>query len=132
MWLFTTFGFFSVITPKENAGRGPKIEKNKVMIRARLRSHLEALQDRYPLLAKSRILQSPAPADYHWRLIADRVVWGNVVRDLVVSSEITNFKSAAALEAKTPADHRYVHALHQVWAIMDGLQREAEAENQHP
>jgi len=49
MWIFTKYGFFSAVCAREGSGRhGQPVDPDRIMIRARLLSHLEALLKRFP------------------------------------------------------------------------------------
>lgn len=121
MWVFTSFGAFSVVAPKSDEGRGPTVEADKAMIRSRRRGDLEELFRRYPALAGTRIIESDH-ADYRWRAIVSRVVWADVMWQIATDATYTNFKSEAAAQAKGRDGRDYVHALHDVWAVMRRLQ----------
>ena len=48
MWLFTKYGFFSAVCARQGSGHhGQPVDLNRIMVRARLRTHLEALKDRH-------------------------------------------------------------------------------------
>lgn len=45
MWVFTKHGFFSAVCARQGSGKhGQPVDPNRIMIRARVRAHLEALQ----------------------------------------------------------------------------------------
>jgi hypothetical protein len=121
MWLMTTMGFYSAVCPRSDGGRGSEIETDKIMVRARVRSHLEALQVKFPGLREAELIETPH-ADYRYRIIIPKEAWADAVRDMVMEQSYTNFKNAAA-EAQGADDGGYVHALHEVWSVMHGLQR---------
>ena len=44
MWLFTKYGCYSVVCARQGDGRhGQPADESRVMVRGRVRSHLEAL-----------------------------------------------------------------------------------------
>jgi hypothetical protein len=67
MWLFTRYGFYSAVCARQGDGRkGRPVDPDRIMVRARLRSHLEALRNRFPdLLADCEILET-ADTDYYY------------------------------------------------------------------
>lgn len=46
MWLFTQYGFFSVVCARDLTGKMKGIDPKTFMVRARSRQHLESLQSR--------------------------------------------------------------------------------------
>jgi hypothetical protein len=44
MWLMTTIGMFSAVCPRAEEGQDSRIETDRIMVRARVRKHIEALQ----------------------------------------------------------------------------------------
>jgi hypothetical protein len=76
MWLFTKHGFFSAVCARKGKGRhGQPIDPDRIMVRARLRSHLKALKERFPnLLGGCEILET-AGTDYAFRLFVPKSAW---------------------------------------------------------
>ena len=56
MWIFTKYGFFSIVCAYE--GRRSNPLPNLVMIRARAKEHLLALQERFPALQTLEVLET--------------------------------------------------------------------------
>ena len=111
MWIFSIYGFYSVA-----AG-----EKNQLMVRSRMRQHLEALQRRFPKqLGNGKIVESRTN-DYKFRLVVGRKAWESVVVELAKEQTWSNFKGQVA-KNKDHMASGYEDALHRVWAIMHGLQ----------
>jgi hypothetical protein len=121
MWIFATTGFYSAVSPRTEEGRGSEIETDKIMVRARVRSHLEALQARFPALSEAELIVT-SHADYHFRIIVDKSAWMDAVAVMISDQEYTNFKNAAA-EVQGVDGGGYVSSLHQVWSIMHRLQQ---------
>jgi hypothetical protein len=121
MWVFATTGFYSAVCPRAEEGRGSEIETDHMMVRARVRSHLTALQARFPALGEAELIETPH-ADYRYRIIVDKEAWVDAVAVMISDQEYTNFKSAAA-EARSADGEGYVHALHEVWSVMHRLQQ---------
>ena len=63
MWLFTKHGFFSAVCARQGSGKhGQPVDPGRIMVRARVRGHPEALKARFPDLlgaARSRIPAGP-------------------------------------------------------------------------
>jgi len=113
-----------VVCARQGDGRpGRPVDQKCVMVRARVRAHLEALQARFPeLLGSCEIREFPG-ADYAWRIFVPKSVWAEVVRCLVEDIDYDNFKAATA-RRQGPEGRAYVEALHVVWSTMLGLQRQ--------
>jgi hypothetical protein len=92
-----------------------------MMVRSRLRSHLDNLRNRFPGLAQTEIVHL-AGRDYRWRMFVDKQQWAAIVVELVEEQEWSNFKNEVQRHlGKTGS--AYVRALHDVWGIMNDLQR---------
>lgn len=124
MWLFTQYGFFSVVAARKDGGHSMEIDPDILQVRARVRAHLEALCKRIDALHGSEIIKTPK-ADYLFRILVDREVWLNAAGDLAGEIDYTNFKGACMrrLEprAESPLDE-YVSTLHEVWGVANALQ----------
>ena len=123
MWLFTKHGFFSVVCARQNnGGYGEPIDEHRLMVRARVRSHLLSLQEQFPdLLANCEIRQYPN-TDYAFRLFVSKAAWSEVVKGLVQETDYDNFKSAVA-QHLGGAGKDYQEALHDTWGVMYRLQQ---------
>jgi hypothetical protein len=117
MWLLSPEFFVSVVAARMNVGRGP-VDPAKLMVRARLREHLVALQTRCPKLASAPILTTAG--DYRYRIIVDKSDFSAAVAKVVSDIDYCNFKNAAAASGK--ANDTYVKALHKVWADLREIQ----------
>ena len=50
MWIFTKHGFFSVVCARQGDGRhGRVVDPDRIMVRARVLGHLQALKNRFPI-----------------------------------------------------------------------------------
>lgn len=60
MWLFTKHGFFSAVCARRGNGKhGQPVDPSRIMVRARVRGYLKALQTRFPdQLGSCEILDS--------------------------------------------------------------------------
>jgi len=122
MWIFTKHGFFSAVCAREGDGRhGQPVDPNRIMVRARVRGHLEALKQRFPDLLGDCEIQEFVGTDYAFRLFINKAVWIEVVAALAEEIDYDNFKSKAA-DHQGRTGSAYFHALHDVWAVMNGLQ----------
>lgn len=119
MWLFTQYGFYSVVCARDLAGNPTRVDPDTLMVRARSRKHLETLQNRFPQLAASKITES-LNTDYRFRMVVTKTIWAEVARELAAEIDYGNFKERAERRSH---DDRYVDALHAVWGVMERLQR---------
>jgi len=122
MWIFTRYGFYSIASASRPDG---SLDKQSLMVRARCISHLRNLQKRFPALAVGEIRESPN-RDYRYRLIIPKASWTTIVGELAQEQEWSNFKDEAAKYQGT-SGRGYVRALHDVWAVMNRLQRNESA-----
>ncbi len=123
MWIFTRYGFFSAVCARQGDGQHNRpVDPDRIMVRARRREHLEALQDRFPeSLGEAEIRTFPG-TDYAYRIFVPKPVWVQVLAQLAEEMDYDNFKDAVALHQGVGGDP-YVHALHDVWDVMRRLQR---------
>jgi hypothetical protein len=112
---------FSAVCPRTEKGHGGQIETDRIMVRARLRNHIEALQERFGELGDAELIETPH-ADYRFRIIVDKVAWTEAVGQMIGEQDYTNFKNAAD-SVQGRGGTAYVHALHRVWDVMYELQR---------
>ncbi len=92
------------------------------MVRARIRSHLEALKKRFPDLLCESEIQESAGIDYAYRLFVKKSAWTQVVAGLAEETDNDNFKSEVARH-QGRAGAAYEHSLQDVWSVMHGLQK---------
>src|SRR5579863_2241487 len=121
MWIFTRYGFVSIACARKQNG---SIDEDTVMVRARSRKHLENLQERFPetLLGKGEILTG-AGTDYRFRIIVPKAEWASILSQLAMEQTWSNFKNEASKSAGLKkVSGLYVHALHEIWAIMADMQ----------
>jgi len=123
MWVFTKHGFFSAVCARQGSGKhGQPIDPDRIMVRARLRGHLEALKKRFPNLLGPCEIQEFAGTDYAFRIFVDKPAWSEVLSGLAEETDYDNFKSEVARHQGRPGAS-YEHALHEVWSVMNRLQR---------
>ncbi|MCX6598898.1 MAG: hypothetical protein NTV70_21300 [Acidobacteria bacterium] len=117
MWLATRYGWFSLACAYKNAQNpADGLDQDRMMIRARRRQHLSALQERFALEGK---IQSSVTNDYRYRLIVSKAAAAAVAQQLVEEMTWSNFKNEAyrfQVEHKEPGG--YVDGLHRVWEAM--------------
>ena len=88
MWIFTKHGFFSAVCARQGNGKhGQPVDPDRIMVRARVRSHLEDLKKRFPELLGEREIQESAGTDYAFRLFVQKSAWRQVVAGLGVVAE---------------------------------------------
>jgi hypothetical protein len=123
MWLFTKHGFFSAVCARQGDGRhGHPVDPARIMVRARVRGHLEALKQRFPELLGQCGIQESTGTDYAYRLFVAKPEWSQVLAGLAEETNYDNFKDEVARhQGKKGA--AYGHALHEVWAVMYRLQK---------
>lgn len=123
MWIFCKHGFFSAVCARQGDGNhGQPIDPNLLMVRARVRGHLEALKARFPELLGTCPIREFAGADYAFRVFVAKAVWSQVLAALAEEVDYDNFKSEVS-RSQGSAGATYVKALHDVWSVMVKLQR---------
>ena len=122
MWLFTQYGFFSTVCAREGDGsRSNAVDEGRVMVRARLRGHLEALKSRFPEEFEGLEIMETPETDYRYRLFVDKAVWVRVLKLLGEELDYDNFKSKVARNLAAVGGE-YERSLHDVWDTMQRLQ----------
>lgn len=123
MWIFTKHGFYSAVCARQgDGGHGQPVDPDRVMVRVRLRQHLEALQQRFPELLSSYEIQEFQGTDYAYRIFLPKRVWSEVLAGLGEETDYDNFKSAVA-HHQGASGAAYEDSLHDVWSVMYRLQR---------
>lgn len=110
MWIFTKFGFFSVVQYSPSPGT--------LVVRARTRSDLEALLDRHGQdLGYPQIIETPT-ADYCCRVLVPAPAWASVMSRFVDDIDYSNFKDTVRdAQGKERAD-----VYGRVWHTMLSIQ----------
>jgi hypothetical protein len=123
MWVFTKHGFFSAVCARQGSGKhGQPVDPNRIMVRARVRGHLEALKKQFPDLLGKGEIQAYVGTDYAFRLFVEKSAWSQVLAGLAKETDYDNFKSEVARhQGKTGA--AYERSLHDVWSVMYKLQQ---------
>jgi len=123
MWIFTKHGFFSAVCARKGNGKhGQPVDPDRIMLRARVRSHLEALMKRFPDLLGECEIQEFTGTDYAFRVFVQKLAWMQVAAALAEETDYDNFKSEVARH-QGRAGAAYEHSLHDVWSVMNRLQK---------
>ena len=123
MWVFTKHGFFSAVCARQGSGKhGQPVDPNRIMVRARVRGHLEALKKRFPDLLGKCEIQEFAGTDYGFRIFVEKPAWSQVLAGLAEETDYDNFKSEVARH-QGKAGAAYERSLHDVWSVMYKLQK---------
>ena len=83
MWLFTKYGFYSAVCPRQGPDRRAPVDPDRIMVRARVRDHLVNLMEAFPILAAE--IEEHTGTDYAYRLHTDKRNWAKVVASLATS-----------------------------------------------
>jgi hypothetical protein len=122
MWLFTKYGFFSVVCARQGEGaHGQPVDPKRMMVRARVREHLEALREKFPELLGDCDIKEFVSTDYAFRLFVEKSAWSEVAEHLAAEIDYDNFKSAVGRHQGRKGA-AYEHSLHEVWSVMNRLQ----------
>ncbi len=122
MWIFTKHGFYSAVCARQGDGaHSQPVDPARMMVRARIRYHLEALKQRFDSLLGDCEIQASTGTDYAFRLFVPKKAWVQVLSALADEIDYDNFKSEVARHSGR-AGSEYEHALHDVWSVMHELQ----------
>lgn len=95
MWLFTQWGFFSCVCAREGTGAPQEpVDPQHIMVRTRVKSHLESLQAHLPDLIGSCEIWENADAEYPYRILVSKSIWSQVMMNLTQEIDYDNFMSA--------------------------------------
>jgi hypothetical protein len=93
MWVFTKYGFYSAVCARQGEGKhGHPVDPTRIMVRARVRKHLEALQRRFSDLIGDCEVRDFTGTDYAYRIFVDKPVWSQVLVGLNEELDYDNFK----------------------------------------
>lgn len=126
MWLFTKYGFFSAVCDTclvpnaKGKGYRPAPNPDTILIRARVRAHLTNLIEAVPCLRGQEIVET-RNRDYRFRIRVPAVTMPRVMTSLAKDIDYSNFKNEVASREGASS---YEKALHRVWSVMYGVQRE--------
>jgi len=122
MWIMLPFGMFSAVCAKPivNGVVGGTIDPHRIMVRARMLSHLTALRAKFPeLLADSEIVETPHN-DYAGRIYMYKEVWAQIVASCALAIAYGNFKDE--VKRVNEYDDPYGSTLDAVWGVLYHLQ----------
>jgi len=108
MWIFTPNGFFSAVEHRDDS--------SKIMVRCRAKAHARRLVEIVSSFSdreKPSIVETPYPADYHWRVTITRQDWAQFVAWSALGIDYVNFKNEVA---RHPQPDGFMIALHRVWS----------------
>jgi len=111
MWVFSRYGFFSCTCDTKHGA----LNTNVIMVRARVKEHIENLQKKFTDL-KSIEIQYSLKYDYQYRIYVPKEIWAKIVSEIVIETDYGNFKSAVG------GDGNYHQLLSEVWCIMSALE----------
>lgn len=121
MWIFSKYGFFSSVCARKGDGNhGNPVDPDRIMVRARLRGHLESLAEAYPEQLSGCIISESANTDYRFRIFVGKASWVSVVAAMAKELDYDNFKNESARLHGHGSE--YLRSLHDVWEIGYNLQ----------
>jgi hypothetical protein len=113
MWIQSRSGAFSLVLADD---------RDTMLIRARLRKHLELLQGEHPKLTDHPIVET-SEGDYRWQIGAPPSLVAAIVAKLVLGIDYDNFKDACSKRDDLCSD--YLTAVSQVWGVLRRMQDSA-------
>jgi hypothetical protein len=117
-----SYGLRRIIYSTRPAEPLQPVDPDRIMVRARIRVHLEALKKRFPDILGKCEIQESAGTDYAYRLFVPKSAWTQVVAGLADETDYDNYKSEVAChQGKEGA--AYEHSLHEVWSMLHRLQK---------
>lgn len=93
-----------------------RVAPEAVVVRARSSQDPQNLQARFPDLAAGEILSTPT-GDYPFRQFLTKWNWAEILRELALEVEWTNFRNEVAAYQGPDGQH-YLDAIHDVWDRM--------------
>ena len=129
MWIATKHGFFSIVRAHacKEVGQENYVHKphpGLVMVRARVREHLEALVAAHGDLIEPAAIAHSTGTDYPYRVIIDKDAATALVRRLAMEIDYTNFKNTA--HDARPGDRAYHRFLMDTWRTGYNMTQDAE------
>jgi len=123
MWLFTKHGFYSAVCARQGDGsHGQPVDPDRIMVRARVRGHLAAIKEQFSDLLSESEIKEFTGTDYAFRIFVPKSVWSQVLVGLNEEMIYDNFKSEVARHQGSDGA-AYEHSLHEVWSVMNRLQK---------
>lgn len=123
VWIQSTLGAFSIVLA-DPASDGEVRDPDTVMVRTRIRKHLELLLRAHPKLTDYPISESGPGHDYRWQIVAPKSLVAAIVAKLVLGIDYRSLKEACAA-ARPELDSGYISALQEVRGVLRGMQNNA-------
>ena len=111
MWLFTPFGYFSIVEKPQDRGQ------ETLTVRARFAGDLDALKARH--LPELSAIAFSNDNDYAYRAQAPRAAVARAMGEIVLALDYTNFKN----EVTRVQGHERHNLYSRVWSVLEGAQR---------
>jgi hypothetical protein len=131
MWVFTKYGYLSAVNARQGDGnRSNPADPDKILIRARNRSHLENLVARFSDLESFQIDEDKeGKRDYRYMMIVPKKVWCQVLMELGDEMDYPKFKSSIV---EFDGQEEYHNTLLDVWVrtLQDQSKEERELKRQ--
>jgi hypothetical protein len=125
MWIFTRHGFISCTCAQKRDAKGkpmPGVTDTELfMVRARLRQHLERIQDAGFIPHDAPIIETEHN-DYRFRVLLAKADFVEMTMMLAADVDYPNFKSEVM---RKEGATEYERALHKVWSSMYAVQTAA-------
>lgn len=125
MWLFTKYGFITAVSARTGDGnRNNPADPNRVIIRTRLRSHMQNLIDAFPALLGEYSIDEDTKfqRDYRFIIIVPKAVWVQVLVELGNEMDYPKFKSSIV---EFPGRGQYHQHCLDIWNYMFNVQEES-------
>lgn len=91
MWICSTDGYFSIVCGRKGKKHNGPINQDVLIVRARMKQHLENLRNRLEGLPK---VKTTPDRDYPYRIVVSRNIGLKIVLTLFESLTYPNFKDA--------------------------------------
>lgn len=105
MWIMSKCGFFSVVEHRQ--------DRDLVIVRARVRKHLERLSEHNPVVTLQ--IQETPDADYRFRSLVKKDDWAELAFWMAGDVDYPNFKAAACEDMAGYEKPAYAKFLNHVW-----------------
>jgi hypothetical protein len=110
MWVFTLDGFYSVVQKDRDKGT------EKVHVRSRNRHDLERFIQRMNI--QDKVIETPN-ADYPFRVISTRWIWGEYLEQMAKMITYDNFKHEIEIQDGMARAHIYLRVWHGLRDLME-------------
>ena len=118
MWLFTVFGYYSIIQHNKD----PEL----LLVRSRVKGDLEKLKGKY-LKNLGDIVETPIGADYPYRALAWKSELASAMKQVFLDIDYTNFKSEVSKKQGSPRHDLYMR----VWGVMKHAEEDMKQTSYH-